>query len=183
MRHVREKPKRNSGEWRRLSARLAGEIEGLGYEVVELRLATEASQKTLKISIDAPESETGVSIADCEKVSRRVGQLLDELDECDEEDARTVAGEAKRELPLVGRYFLEVGSPGIERPLNAPKDYRRFVGRRAVINLKGEKKGKKVKGTITAVDAEDCIHLLDAQGQERVFEPGQIGRGKLIADE
>jgi ribosome maturation factor RimP len=76
----------------------------------------------LRIFVDVPaEGETppppdsSVSIQDCERVSRDVSAILDV------------------EEPIEHRYTLEVSSPGLDRPLRGPADYRRFVGRLAKI--------------------------------------------------
>ena len=85
-------------------------IEGLGYEVVEL----EFHSGIVRVFIDRPE---GVTLDDCERVSRQVSGLLDVED------------------PIPGAYTLEVSSPGLDRPLRKTADFGRFAGQRARIEL------------------------------------------------
>jgi ribosome maturation factor RimP len=71
-------------------------------------LHAEFVQRTLRLVLDRPE---GVTLADCERVSREASALL---------DASGFGG---------ARYLLEVSSPGLDRPLYRPEDYDRFAGR------------------------------------------------------
>jgi ribosome maturation factor RimP len=77
---------------------------------------------TLRIFLDRPE---GVTIADCEHVSKQVSALLDVLD----------YGR--------GRYVLEVSSPGLDRELYRPRDYERFAGRLARVTFTDPATGGK----------------------------------------
>jgi ribosome maturation factor RimP len=91
------------------SAQLQNEIEALIAGVapdVEV-LVVERSGTTLRVFIDRPD---GVSVADCEQVSRALAELRE-------------------------RYTIEVSSPGPRRPLAKPEHFRRFVGRRARVRI------------------------------------------------
>ena len=77
----------------------------------------------LRIFLDRPDG--GVTLADCEQVSRQVSALLDVLD----------FGS--------GRYVLEVSSPGLDRQLYKPRDYERFAGRLARVTYEDPETGKK----------------------------------------
>jgi len=77
----------------------------------------------LRIFVDRPEG--GVTIADCELVSRQVSALLDVLDFGN------------------GRYVLEVSSPGLDRQLYKPRDYDRFAGSLARVTFQDPETGKK----------------------------------------
>lgn len=81
--------------------------DSLGLELVDVEYVKEGSLWFLRIFIDKPE---GVTHSDCQEVSHRLGELLDEKD------------------PIPLSYILEVSSPGIERPLKKPGDYERFRG-------------------------------------------------------
>jgi len=85
-------------------------IEALGYELVEL----EFPPHLLRIYIDR---EGGVTVDDCEKVSRQVSSVLDVED------------------PIPGAYTLEVSSPGLDRPLRKEADFVRFTGEQAKLEL------------------------------------------------
>lgn len=134
-------------------------IESLGYDCVGFENVTEDTMKILRIYVDLP---GGVSLSDCEAVAREVNVYLDEME---------------RSLPE--RYYLEVSSPGIERPLFTLEDYRAFSGKEAQVQMKG---GKKVSGTINGVDEESKIHLLSADGEICVPFP-DIKKGKLVYKE
>ena len=90
------------------------ELDGIGYDVVELRTAGSRARPTLQLRIDRRDGQA-ITVSDCAIVSRAVETRL----------------EAEKK---VGReYVLEVSSPGIERPLHKAADWRRFVGQRASI--------------------------------------------------
>jgi ribosome maturation factor RimP len=76
----------------------------------------------LRLFVDKPE---GVTLADCQLVSKQVSALLDVLD----------FG--------IGRYVLEVSSPGLDRQLYGPQDYDRFAGRLARVTYEDPETGKK----------------------------------------
>ena len=101
---------------------LAPEIEQIagmaGCELVNAEL----KGGVLRVFIDKPE---GVTLADCEHVSRQISALLDVLD----------FGS--------GRYLLEVSSPGLDRQLYKPADYERFAGRLARVTFEDPETGKK----------------------------------------
>lgn len=89
-------------------------LETLGYELVERELISEHGKWVLRLYIDR---EGGVGLKDCETVSRAVEGALDVEN-------------------LIGPpYFLEVSSPGIDRPLRRPRDFDRFVGEKVDIRV------------------------------------------------
>ncbi len=81
--------------------------ESLGLELVDIEYVKEGATWFLRIYIDKPE---GITHDDCQAVSIRLGELLDQKD------------------PIPQSYVLEVSSPGIERPLKKPADFVRFRG-------------------------------------------------------
>lgn len=92
-----------------------------GLEVWDVQSRREAQGHVIRVVIDRPgpsaTPEESVSIEDCEQVNRELGTILDVED------------------PIPFAYTLEVSSPGLDRPLRAPDDYRRFTGRLAKIVL------------------------------------------------
>ena len=82
-------------------------IEGLGFELVRLRLMS-GKKTTLQIMAERPEG--GIEVEDCARISRAVSAVLDVED------------------PVAGEYNLEVSSPGIDRPLTRLKDFERYDG-------------------------------------------------------
>ncbi len=97
-------------------------VEEAGCELWDVEYLREAGTWYLRISIDKPE---GVDILDCENVSRKLSDLLDEAD------------------PIEGSYTLEVSSAGAERPLKRPGDYERFMGSPVAVKLYQAKEGRK----------------------------------------
>ena len=111
-------------------AELTPELEQIaaasGCELVHAEL----KGGVLRVFLDKPEGQSGVTLEDCSHVSRQVSALLDVLD----------FG--------TGRYVLEVSSPGLDRQLYKPRDYERFAGRLARVTLDDPETGKKK--TVTA---------------------------------
>jgi ribosome maturation factor RimP len=89
-------------------------VSDLGYSIVKISFIGTGRTKTLQIMIEKLDN-LPITIADCEVVSRSVSVYLDVLD------------------PVCGRYNLEVSSPGINRPLEKPSDFMRFIGNRVII--------------------------------------------------
>lgn len=99
-------------------------IENLGFERLVLQLTLSRNQYHLSLAID--HTSRNISVADCERVSRKISDLLDESNFFDRS------------------YSLEVSSPGFKRVLRIPKDFPRFISHRVRIRLKEDLQGKKV---------------------------------------
>jgi ribosome maturation factor RimP len=93
---------------------VAGELDALSYDLVELRVGGSRTRPTLQVRIDRRDGE-GVTVDDCAVASRAIEARLD------------------AEGGMGDRYVLEVSSPGVERLLRTAADWRRFVGRRASV--------------------------------------------------
>src|ERR1700730_17297029 len=115
----------------------------LGYELYDLAVAGSGASTTLRVRIDRPE---GVTLADCERVSKSVSALLDQAD------------------PFPTRYELEVSSPGAERPLRNLDEYRRFIGRRANVRYRLGDSEQVAEGRLSAV-SDDMIELQLGEGK------------------
>jgi len=123
----------------------------LGYELYDLSLTGGGAHPTLRVRIDKPE---GVSLDDCERVSKSLGALLDQAD------------------PVPTTYDLEVSSPGAERPLRTLDEYRRFVGKRANVRYRTGESERVAEGRLSAV-SDDAIELQlrDRKGTTSVAIP------------
>lgn len=106
------------------------ELDGVGYDLVELRKGGARSRPVLEVRIDRRDGEK-VTVDDCARASRAL-------------EARLDAGDLVAE-----RYVLQVSSPG-ERPLRTPAEWRRFVGRWA--NVLAPDFGGRLEGEILSVD-------------------------------
>ena len=116
-------------------------LPGMGLEFFDAQFRKEGQGWVLRLFIDHPE---GVSLDQCEAASRELSAFLDVEDLIDHP------------------YHLEVSSPGLDRPLRNPVDFRRFLGRLAKIKLHEAMAGQKVFiGEITLADEEVVTLKLD----------------------
>ncbi|MGB9428660.1 MAG: ribosome maturation factor RimP [Gammaproteobacteria bacterium] len=131
-------------------------IEGLGYELVEL----EFQGGVLRVYIDQP---AGVTLEDCEKVSRQMGAVLDVED------------------PIQGAYTLEVSSPGLDRPLRKPVDFGRRAGQRARIEMVLPLNGRRrFSGTLRGLEQDEV--LIEVDGTLFRLPFAQIGKARLVPE-
>ena len=116
-----------------LTAELAAPaIAEQGCTLWDVEYVKEAGTWYLRILLD---KEGGVDILDCEAISRKVSDLLDEVD------------------PIEGSYTLEVGSAGAERVLKRPGDFQRYLGSPVLVKLYRNLDGRKeLAGHLTAYD-------------------------------
>ncbi|MBQ9419816.1 MAG: ribosome maturation factor RimP, partial [Synergistaceae bacterium] len=107
-------------------AQIEAIVTRAGYECVHVERRTDFGRMKIQILID---SLGGINVDDCETVSRQVNKFLDDNSELPELDK--------------GRYYLEVSSPGVERPLYSLRDYVRFQGREVRVRLGKLLEGRK----------------------------------------
>ena len=138
-------------------------LDFLGYELYDLSLTGMGGHPTLRVLIDKPE---GVTLDDCERVSRSVGALLDQAD------------------PLPAGYDLEISSPGAERPLRSLAEYRRFIGKRANIRYRTGESERVAEGMLTAVSEQAVeLQLRDRKSANTVAIPlGDILAARLAIE-
>ena len=141
----------------RLIALIEPVLARLGYELVELEYAAGRTQAVVRLFIDTP---AGITVDDCERVSRDVAALLDVDD------------------PIPTAYTLEVSSPGFDRVLRTPAHFERFVGERVFVELKAPRAGRKRYTGVLQVASATGIELeVDKQKVEVRFE--EIGKARL----
>jgi ribosome maturation factor RimP len=141
----------------RLIALIEPVLTRLGYELVELEYAAGRSQAVVRLFIDTP---AGITVDDCERVSRDVAALLDVDD------------------PIPTAYTLEVSSPGFDRVLRIPAHFERFVGERVFVELKAPRAGRKrYTGLLQGVTATGIELEVDKQKVVVPFE--EIGKARL----
>ena len=113
-----------------------------------------------------PADGSSMTVDHCAEISRTVSAILDVED------------------PIPVAYLLEVTSPGIDRPLVAREDYRRFVGFEARIELDRPVDGRKrFKGRIQSIDAEDRVTILDEAGTVAVPFTDIVKAKLILTDE
>lgn len=134
-------------------------LKDVGFDLVKVTLKG-STHKVLEILIDRLDGEK-VTIIDCRNSSRIISALLDVED------------------IISDKYFLEVSSAGIERPLIKFEDYTRFLGREATIKLKELLNGQtRYQGKI--VKAEDNKIHLNNHGEDIVFSFDMIKKASLV---
>ena len=131
--------------------RIESIVESLGYECVHVSLRTDLGRVKLQILID---TLGGINAGDCENVSGHVSSFLDSAEEIPELEK--------------GRYYLEVSSPGIERPLYKFEDYVRFQGKEARLRLSVPVEGRKTfTGKIQRAE-NDAVKILCDDGEKDI---------------
>jgi len=115
----------------------------LGYELVDLEYFAGSRSAQLRVYI---EHEGGVTIDDCERVSREISALLDVRN------------------PITSSYRLEVSSPGLDRVLRKPQDFERFVGSIIRAELRQPRDGRRrFQGKLTLVGPAGIEVNVDGQ--------------------
>ena len=139
--------------------------EGFGYECVGVDIdSARGAATTVRIFIDVMGTD-GVTHEACEKVSRAVG---DYLDRCEEEGDKW----------FEGKYYIEVSSPGIERPLFTPDHYRRFIGSPVAIHTKSR---KRIAGVIESIaDTGDRVAIAANDGSTTELPFEEIRKAHLV---
>lgn len=133
-------------------------VQALGLELWGVELLQQGRYSLLRVYI---EREEGVTIEDCEKVSRQVSALLDVED------------------PIAGEYTLEVSSPGMDRPLFSIEHYLKYVGSEVDLKLRRPINGRrKFKGQIIKVSG-DIVGLL-VEGTEYDLEHSEIEKASIV---
>ncbi len=135
-------------------------VAGLGYELWEIEYAPRAGGGLLRLYIDSPD---GISLDDCEKVSRAVSAVLDEAD------------------PIPNEYTLEVSSPGMDRVLRTQAHFARFAGERVKVEMIQLINGRKrFQGRLKQVGESEIT--LEMDGSEVSLPIDDIHRARLVPD-
>jgi len=144
-----------------LVALLQPVVEDLGYRLWELEYVAGRDGAVLRLYIDAP---AGITVDDCERVSRAVSERLDADD------------------PLPGQYTLEVSSPGIDRPLRTAAHFAPYVGETVIVELAHPLASRRrFKGPLVAAGAETIE--VEVDGRRFALPIGGIRRAHLAPDD
>ena len=128
-------------------------VSGAGFDLEDVSLSRAGRRHVVRVLVDA---DGGINLDDVAVVSREISAALDEAEE--------TGGEV-----LAGEYQLEVGSPGVDRPLTLPRHWRRNVTRLVAVN--------GVTGRVTAADDQGIV--LDVDGRARELTYAELGPGKV----
>ena len=133
-------------------------VSAMGFELVDVEMAGSHHSPTLRVYIDSPR---GVNVDDCARVSRQLSALLDVED------------------PLPGQYTLEVSSPGLDRPLVKPEDFRRFVGETVKVKMQQPVLGRRnFSGRLVEVAADHVVVEVDKEIFNLAFD--DMERARLV---
>jgi Uncharacterized protein conserved in bacteria len=142
----------------RLTELLDAPVVALGYELWGIEFIRAGKHSTLRVYID---HANGVSVDDCAEVSHQVSALLDVED------------------PITTEYYLEVSSPGMDRPLLKPAHYARYINHVVAVTLRmAVNNRRKYKGTIKQVDGEMITITVD--GRDEILAFANIQQANLI---
>jgi ribosome maturation factor RimP len=131
---------------RRLAEIITPAIEGLGFELVRVRLMG-GRTRILQIMADRPEG--GIGVDECGAISTAVSAVLDVED------------------PIEENYVLEVSSPGIDRPLTRLKDFEMWKGWEARIETSELIDGRRrFKGALAGVEGDEVLITIEEAGEE-----------------
>lgn len=121
-------------------------VDELSFELVDVEFVKEGGDYYLRVYID---KEGGITVDDCEVVSRKLDVLLDEKDF------------------IAESYILEVSSPGLTRPLKKERDFERSIGKRVEIKLYKAVDGtKELEGNLSSFSADRVV----IEDEDRTFD-------------
>ncbi len=133
-------------------------VENLNYELVDVEYVKEGANWYLRVYIDKP---GGISIDDCQAVSEQVSDLLDKND------------------PIDQSYYLEVSSPGLDRPLKTEKDFTKYKGELVEVKVFQPIDGKKIfEGEL--VGLKDNFIVINQDGHDVQFERDKVAIVKRV---
>ena len=145
--------KTSEGKAAQIEALIAPSLEAMGYEIVRAMIMGGNDNPVLQIMVERL-ADGGMDIDDCAKVSRAISALLDVED------------------PISGAYTLEVSSAGLDRPLTRFKDFDRFSGFEAKVEMLEAVAGRRrysgrllgTEGTDVKIDTNEGVQILPFEG-------------------
>lgn len=143
-----------------LRDRLAPLVQTMGYEFVGCEYHGQGRYSVLRVYID---SETGITLTDCSRVSEQLSAILDVED------------------PIPGKYSLEVSSPGVDRPLFEITHYQKQIGNRLKVRTYTPIQNQRnFVGVLLRVEGNDIYLLVGAE--ERMLPFSDIEKANIVAD-
>ncbi len=142
----------------RLEKLLTPVVESLGCELWGLDYHGQGKKSMLRVYI---EKDDGVSLEDCERVSRQVSSVLDVED------------------PIAGEYTLEVSSPGMDRPFFRLEQYSDYVGQKLAVRLRTAFEGRRnFTGILKGIEGDEIV--LEVDNEEYLLPFELIDKANLI---
>jgi ribosome maturation factor RimP len=147
---------------KRIEDLIAAPLDDMGYELVRVQISG-TQRHTLQIMAERQDGEN-MTVEDCATISRELSALFDVED------------------PISGSYTLEVSSPGLDRPLTRLKDFERFAGLEARVELHRPIDGRRrVRGRLGGLQG-DMVRI-DVDGEVVDLPFADIQRAKLILND
>lgn len=142
-----------------------------GYELVDVEYTRAQVGWVVRVYIDRPAdvpNHSGISFADCERLSRELSTVLDVED------------------PVPHAYSLEVSSPGLDRPLRTAAHFQRYAGETAKVALAEPLEGRKnFKGVVKGVEPpgpDATLVVIEVDGAEFRLPIQSIASARLVPD-
>ncbi len=140
---------------------MADFLQQEGYELYNIEFVKEGKDWFLRVYVDLASGEGYIGTEDCEKVSRFLSEKLDEDD------------------PIEQNYYLEVSSPGMDRPLLKKEHYERYAGSEVEIRLyKGKDGTKNIQGVLEGIEGE-VVTVTDHDNKKWELELSEIAKANL----
>ena len=151
---------RHEGLEARIATAILPSLGQMGYHLVRVQVSGK-ERPVVQIMADRAD-EAAFRVEDCEAISHAVGAVLDVED------------------PIRGEWTLEVSSAGIDRPLTRARDWNRYAGHIATVELMVPLDGRKrFRGVVLGCDADEARIKLD-DGTDLTLPRGNIRRAKLV---
>ena len=147
---------------------IAPVVQDSGLELLRIRMTGQNGEQVLQIMADRDEGV--ITVEDCERISRAISTVLDVED------------------PLKGQYILEVSSPGMARPLCRPKDFIRWAGFEAKLELSRAFDGRKrFRGVLSGYEDGEVLMDVPLDGHNETptlgFKFEDISEARLVAND
>ena len=144
---------------KRILEMIEPEAAALGLDIVRVNV-TGGRHPVLQVMAEHPDG--AMNVEDCARLSRRVSPMLDEHD------------------PIVGRYTLEVSSPGIDRPLTRAKDFAEWVGHEVRVEISMPVDGRRRFHGFIAAEKDGLVTLDLKDGATAEIPVSEMVKARLV---
>lgn len=147
---------------------IAPALADMGYDIVRVKLDKGRRKSHLQVMAE-PSDGREMAVEDCEKISHTVSALLD------------VEEGAGSDTAIPGAYELEVSSPGIDRPLVRPKDFRDYAGHEVKLVSEFPVDGRRrFRGVLKGLEGEQVLLELPEEGETVSLPLEQVVLAQLV---